>query len=207
MNEAMRVPPIRRDEWTAEIREILTSFGETYAKLGLSGDEREKDTLSPILSSVLQHPALARVFFPFARYLLLESTLDKRSSELLVVRVSWLWHSEYEWAQHSMIALRMGVLTDEELSRLEVGAHASGWSDKERALLEAIDQLRQTANLDDAAWQSLSLHFDQRQCIDVIFLVGGYALVGMYVNTFRVPLKEGMKRFKVTAVTPAGEST
>jgi 4-carboxymuconolactone decarboxylase len=110
------------------------------------------------------------------------------------VRVCWLWRSEFEWSQHSMMALRAGVLSEDELRRLE-GDIDEGWGAKEHALLIAIDQLRATNKLDDEAWRELQRHFDPQQCIDVLFLVGGYVLVGMYVNAFGVPLKDGMKAF------------
>ncbi|MGC1510892.1 carboxymuconolactone decarboxylase family protein [Ketobacter sp. MCCC 1A13808] len=193
--DSMRIPPITHDQWTDEVRDILSAFSETFGRLGLGGDESEKDNLSPVLSCVLQHPALARVFFPFARYLLMETTLDNRVHELIVLRVSWLWRSEYEWAQHSMMAVNNGVFSQADIERITQGVNAGPWSEQETHLLSAIDQLRESTRIDNQLWDALAGHFDRKQLIDIIFLIGGYILVGMYLNTFGVPLKDGMKGF------------
>ena len=193
--DSMRIPPIGHDQWTDDIRDTLTSFMEPFGKLGLNGNESEKDSLSPVLSTVLQHPPLAKMFFPFARYLLLETTLEPRALELLTLRISWLCRSEFEWAQHSMMAINNGIFTEEDIDRIAQGADAGGWNEADAMLLRAVDQLREKNNMDDATWTSLSQHFSRQQVMDIVFLVGGYTLIGMYVNTFGVPLKEGMKGF------------
>ena len=195
MSDEMRVPPIAHEAWTSDIREILNSFAPAFAGLGVNGDQSEKDRLSPVLSTVLHRPELARTFFPFAKYLLTGSSLSKRHNELVVLRVSWLRSAEFEWAQHSMTATASGLFTEAEIARIAGNGDAALWSEVEVLILAAVNQLVRRGDMEEATWTGLSRHFERQQLVDLVFLVGGYMLVGLYVNAFNVPLKEGMEGF------------
>lgn len=191
--DKMRIPPVNREQWTDEICKILNSFGGPFSDFNLQ--ENDPDSVSPVLSSVLQHPKLAESFFPFAGYLLQHTSLDPRSLKLLVLRVSWLRRSEFEWSQHSMVSLKNGLLTEDDIQRIKSGSDAEGWNEKESALLQAVDQLLQQSNINENTWKTLEQHLDRQQLIDLVFVIGGYVLVGMYINSFGVPLTENMKGF------------
>ena len=193
--KSMRIPPITHDQWTQEVRDTLRTFSPHFADLGLSGDESEKDILSPILGSMLHHPALAKAFLPFGRYLLLESELDERCRKLAILRVTWLWRFEYEWAHHTAAALKENTLTENEIEQLKQKPAQEHWSENEMALLNAIDEFKETATIEPTTWNQITTHFTQKQTLDLIFTVGGYITSGMYMNAINLPLKEGMKGF------------
>lgn len=189
----MRIPPIRRDQWTEEVRQTLASFSIPFSRYGLDGDESEKDKLSPILSTVLQNPALASVYFPFADYILRKSSLEPRHTRMLILRVAWLWRFEIEWAQHSSIAVRDKLLTEDEVNRITLGAANESWSDLEILLIIAVDQMHQSSNIDDETWDALASELNTQQMVDLVFTIGSYVLAGMYMNCFALPLSPGQK--------------
>ncbi|MGC1506923.1 carboxymuconolactone decarboxylase family protein [Ketobacter sp.] len=184
----MRFPPIGHEQWTDDVRDILASFSVPFSEFGLNGDESEKDQLSPILSTVLQNPALARVYFPFAKYLLRESSLQPRHTRMIILRVAWCWQFDLEWTQHSMMAVRDNLLTENEVGRIAATEISDHWGAEERLLLSAVDHMRRQSDIPDAVWQQLAVHFDQRQLADLTFTIGGYVLAGMYMNAFRIPV-------------------
>lgn len=181
---ALRMPPIARDQWTDEVRDILASFSVPFSRYGLNGDEAEKDKLSPILSTVLQNPDLARVYFPFADYILRRSSLEPRHTRILILRVAWLWRFEVEWKQHSTIAVRDNILTDDEVNRIKAGATSEGWSDLDVLLIIAVNQMHETSNMDRETWDALSEKLTRQQMVDVTFTIGSYVMAGMYMNCF-----------------------
>jgi len=55
----------------------------------------------------------------------------------------------------------------------------------------AADELVGDHFISDGAWARLRAHFDEKQCMDVVFTVGQYTQVSMLLNTFGVQLDAG----------------
>lgn len=195
-SDGLRIPPIGRDQWTDDVRQTLASFSVPFSQYGLNGDEAEKDKLSPILSTVLQSPALARVYFPLADYILRKSSLQPRHTRILILRVAWLWRFEVEWAQHASIAVRDSILTEDDVRRIPRGATDEAWSDLEALLIAAVDQMHGSSNIDSETWNALAQNLTTQQMVDLTFTIGSYVLAGMYMNCFSLPLNAGLKGFK-----------
>ncbi|MFW5937226.1 MAG: carboxymuconolactone decarboxylase family protein, partial [Desulfosalsimonas sp.] len=83
-------------------------------------------------------------------------------------------------------------LTDEEIDRIQSGPDAEGWSDLDRALLRATDELKDDAFISDATWNELKKTYTDQQMMDLIFAVGNYNLVSMALNSLGVQLDPNM---------------
>ena len=143
---------------------------------------------------MLRHPHLTGPFLAYNGVLLFDPTLEPRHRELIVLRVASRTHSAYEWAQHARLALRYDV-TPDEVDALGGGAGPDGeivdaemWSPLEADLLGATDQLIDTHRIDDATWARLAEHLDERQLVEVVFVVGTYTCLAMAFNSFGVEL-------------------
>ena len=175
--EKPRVPPLSLEQFDPELRE---RFGD-----------------GPVLNifrTLANHPKLMKRWLVFGNHILAKSSLPARERELVILRVGWLCRAEYEWAQHVEIARASGV-SDEEIERVARGPDAPGWSDLDRALLRAADELHGDAFLSDETWSALAQHYDTRQLMDLVFTVGQYNLVSMALNTLGVQLEPGAARF------------
>ncbi len=69
--------------------------------------------------------------------------LSRRDTELVILRVAWQCSSTYEWHQHVLIALRVGLTPDENAAVAD-GPAASGVTERQRTLLAACDELLAT---------------------------------------------------------------
>jgi alkylhydroperoxidase family enzyme len=147
-----------------------------------------------IFRTLANHPKLLKRWRVFGNHVLAKSTLPARERELVILRVGWLCRAEYEWAQHVVIARRAG-LSDEEIERISQGPDAPGWSELERALLCAADELHGDAFVSDATWSALSEHYETQQLMDLVFTIGQYHLVSMALNSLGVQLEPGAARF------------
>jgi alkylhydroperoxidase family enzyme len=143
-----------------------------------------------IFRTLAHHPKLMTRWLVFGNHVLAKSTLDPRLRELVILRIGYLCQAGYEWEQHVEIAKATG-LSEEEIARIAEGPDAPGWSDLERALLRATDELHDDAFVSDATWAALSEHLDTQQRMDLLFAVGQYNLVSMVLNTLGVQLEEG----------------
>ncbi len=158
---------------------------------------RERLGPGPVLNifrTLAHHPKLMKRWLVFGSHVLARSSLPARDRELAILRVGWLCRAEYEWSQHVVIARQAGV-SDEEIRRVVGGPDAAGWSEAERALLRATDELHADSFIGDATWMELTRHYDTTQLMDLIFTVGQYHLVSMALNTLGVQLEPGAARF------------
>ncbi len=147
-----------------------------------------------IFRTLANHPKLLKRWLVFGNHVLAKSTLPARERELVILRVGWLCRAEYEWAQHVVIARSSG-LNDEEIERISQGPDAPGWSEFERALLRAADELHEDAFVSDATWSTLAAHYETQQLMDLVFTIGQYHLVSMALNSLGVQLEPGGARF------------
>lgn len=174
-----RVAPLPESAWPEEIKKLM-------------GPGAGAGTAVNVFRTLAQYPGLMRRWMVFANHVLFKSSLPGRERELVILRIGWLCRAGYEWGQHVEIGKEAG-LTDEEIRRIKVGPVHTDWSDADRALLQATDELHRDAFVSDETWTALSQHFDEHQRMDVVFAVGQYNLVSMALNTFGVQLDDGVK--------------
>lgn len=145
-----------------------------------------------IFSTFARHPELMRAWGPFGGYLLGAGTLPARDRELAILRTGFNCGSDYEWGQHVRISLAMGIAR-ETIDRIADGPDASGWSDGERALLSACDELHAESRISEPTWSALGEHYEEKQMIELPFLIGHYHLVAFALNSFGVELDDGLE--------------
>ena len=164
----------------------------------LASEELDTDTKASfgdrpplrIFRTLARHPKLLKRWMVFGNHILHKSSLPPRERELLILRVGWLCRAGYEWGQHAVIARNVGV-REEELERIADGPDAEGWSDLDRLLLRATDELHADSFVSDDTWQGLTAHYDTAQLMDLVFTVGQYHLVSMALNSFGVQPEDG----------------
>jgi alkylhydroperoxidase family enzyme len=154
----------------------------------LDPETRERFGAGPLLNifrTLAHHPKLLKRWLVFGNHVLARSTLPPRERELVILRIGWLCQAGYEWGQHVVIARQSG-LRDDEIERIPDGPDAPGWSERDRTLLRATDELHGDAFVSDATWQALSRELTTEQVLDLIFAVGQYQLVSMALNSLGV---------------------
>jgi alkylhydroperoxidase family enzyme len=87
-------------------------------------------------------------------------------------------------------------LTEAEIASVALGPRAKNWSDEQRALLHAADELRREAFISAATWKTLTQHYDTASMIEIIYTVGGYAMTAMAINSLGIQAEEGYRRVR-----------
>lgn len=176
-----RIPPMKESDMTAGQKELLK-------------DRLRGGSTLHVFTTFVTNEELYRAWIPFGAYILSGSKLKPRDRELAILRIGYLCHAEYEWAQHARIAKGVG-LKDEEITRITAGPDAKGWSDEDATLLRAVDELHKDSKIADATWAALAKRYDTKQLMDLVFTVGEYNLVSMGLNSFGVQLEKGQTGF------------
>jgi alkylhydroperoxidase family enzyme len=191
-----RVSPLLPPEWDDVVHDAVSAFpsGRDFV---LSHYQQDGARGMHGVGVILQHPALAKAFLTFNNHVATASTLSKRVRELLILRISWLRRSEYEFVQHLVLGRNAG-LTEAELERVQLGPDAPGWDPVDADLVRCADELHVDARIQDATWTRLAAHFSTTQLMDIVFAVGCYDLLAKVFKTFGVQLEPG-----VSALEPA----
>lgn len=191
MNPKPRIQPVSPSDWDEEMRDALGAFPHGL-NFVLNNWQKGDPRGMHALGVMVHHLPLAKAFLTFNNHVAATSTLSRRIRELLILRISWLRHSEYELVQHLVLGRRAG-LTEEEIARLQVGPDAPGWDPVDAELVRAVDELHNKARIEDHTWERLSAHFDTTQLMDIIFAVGCYEVLAMAFNSFDIPLEPGVE--------------
>lgn len=168
---SVRIPPLPEAEWNDEVRELLP---------------KGRQPLN-IFTTLVRHPQLFKRWSVFGGYVLSKSSLTPRDREILILRTGYRCRSPYEFHQHTRIGLDCG-LTAEEIERLK--QPIAGWSAHDTLLVQAADELHDDFMISDATWHKLRGELNEKQLFDLIFTVGQYTLVSMFLNTVGVQIEQ-----------------
>jgi 4-carboxymuconolactone decarboxylase len=185
-----RVDPLLPPDWDAATHDALSAF-PSARDFVLSRYREDGARGMHGLGVMLQHPALAKAFLTFNNHVAIASSLSKRVRELLILRISWLRRSEYEFIQHVVLGRNAG-LSDAELERIQLGPDAPGWDPVDADLVRCVDELHADARIGDVTWARLSSHFNTAQLMDIVFAVGCYDVLAMVFKTFGAQLESGV---------------
>jgi 4-carboxymuconolactone decarboxylase len=174
-----RLAPLPPEEWDDDVRRSLAPL--------LPADRANPRDAGNILGTLVRSPALTRAFLTFNAYLLRDSTLPARLREVALLRIVHRHANTYLWDHHVPIARRTG-LTDAEIEGVRRGEVADRL---DGLVADAVDQLDDGDQISDATWAALSEHLDEPQRMDLVFVVGTYAMLAQVVATFGIEDEAG----------------
>jgi alkylhydroperoxidase family enzyme len=126
-----------------------------------------------IFTTLGQHPRLFRAWLRYSAHLMPFGKLPRSDTELVILRVAWQCRSAYEWHQHVPIALRVG-LTPDEVAGVADSFPADGFTERQRTLLAASDELLARRALSDTTWSAVQATLRTRDAIELCLLIGNY---------------------------------
>jgi 4-carboxymuconolactone decarboxylase len=169
-----RIPVPRSEELRADVSELLPL---------IAPPGREPARTMAVLA---RQPDLLSPFLGWAAALALSGVLPHRDHELLALRVASNCVSEFEWVEHVEYARAAG-LTDDEIATVAETIGEGAWSEAERALLSAADELHNGCDVSDPTWAVLAEHYDAPALVEILFVVGQYTMLSMVANAAGIP--------------------
>lgn len=173
-----RLAPLRPDESRPDIAPLLSAALETTG-----GAAHVNGTLA-------HHPGLFKRYAPFGAKLLAAGHLPPRHREIVILRTAFRCRCAYEWHHHVRIGAETGLergviaaLGDDEPPETAV----SGF---ERRLVQATDLLLAERTLDDDTYTALAEQYGPDQIVELLLLIGNYAMLAGLLNSLRVAVEE-----------------
>ena len=171
-----RIKPKRQSSWNEKDHEIMGPFvNDNY--------------VMNIFTTLLNHQNLFKRWLVFANHILFKSSLPAKEKEIAILRIGYLCKCEYEWAQHVVIARRVG-LDDDIIEEIKKGEESTKFNELQRLVIRSVNELHDHASISDETWCSLEKHYSEEQLIDLVFTVGQYNLVSMALNSFKVQIDD-----------------
>lgn len=183
-----RLTPLPPDEWPDGMSKALAALRPEKPRHPLPSRAPGRPKGLNVLGMFAHHPELATAYHTFNGHLLFGTTLTLRQRELVVLRVSHRRASDYEWAQHAVLAGDADITPDEVEAVRAVDLDV--WEPLEAALLSAVDELIDDARIGAETWETLAAHFDVQQLMDLVFTVGAYDALAMAFRTFDIEIDE-----------------
>lgn len=122
--------------------------------------------------------------------------LSLRDREIVIDRTCALAGCEYEWGVHvTFFADKARLGAGEIAATVGEGAAAGCWSEREQALIAAVDALHHRATWSAEEFAALKQHFDDAQVLEVIQLCGFYRMVSYFANALGLPREPFAARF------------
>ena len=193
-----RLQPVANDALTDDQRALTTTYSGAF---GTGADFR----------TLLLHPEAVKGVLPFANYILAESTLTPRHRDLLILRTAWNARSPYLWSKHERGVFTAPVVTPtagppiDPFAREALDAitrQSTGFSDFERTLLRAADELHQYSFITDETWAALAKQYSVHQLMDAAFTVAEMTMIAAIVNSVQADLEPGWVKFERTGPRP-----
>jgi alkylhydroperoxidase family enzyme len=104
--------------------------------------------------------------------------------EVVIARVTARSDCPYEWGVHAATLAQQAGLSLEQLratTRTDAAVGAP-WSPRHTALLRAVDELHDTTQLTQSAWDALRVHYEEAQLLELLVLIGWYRTISYLAN-------------------------
>jgi 4-carboxymuconolactone decarboxylase len=176
-----RLAPVPFAQWDEEARTTLLSHLRRPERY-LSGAP-DAPPMPVVLELFAHHIPLSETFLTFTDVMAGDqSRLEPRIRELAILRVASRTGSDYEWNQHRRIGGEEG-LTEAQLGAVPSGPTSSVWTQTERAVLTAADEMIDHYAVSDETWATLASSFEPASVFELLFVIGGYLCLAAVLNS------------------------
>ncbi len=170
---APRMAPIEENEYTDETRQFFDRWTGGYFK------DADKH---PVLQTFAHHPRLADLFSQLNVHLLTTNSLPVKQRQIAIMRAAWITGATFMWSSHLNTSVLAG-LTPDMYRPLQVGAEDPYFTDFERTVILATEELVREQPVSDANWAKLMAEWSNEQMLDFLFTVGTYFTVACVMKS------------------------
>ena len=178
-----RLAPLDSADFTPEQKRVADAIIASRGQISLSGGPFLPWLRSPELADRAQHLG------DFCRY---HSSLEPALSEFAIIVTARFWKSQYEFYAHARMASEAGV-SDAVIDSIQAGEEPPYQDQRQQAVWVFVNEYLSTHRVSDVTYERAKIALGERGVVDLVGIVGYYALVSMTLNVFEVPLPPGAK--------------
>jgi 4-carboxymuconolactone decarboxylase len=163
----------------------LISWAEASGFKGKTQDGKLIGPFNPNLHS----PGITPGFLQLLQAESKNTSLDKRTREVVILSVVAVWKSPYALYAHSAIARNLGV-PENAIRELVTGRESERLSPKERVAHRFARQLVREFRVEADFYRDAESTFGRSGLVEMLYLIGIYLLTAAVLNAFEIPAPE-----------------
>lgn len=132
---------------------------------------------------------LAQALGGYCRY---QTSVPPRLSEFAILCTARLWRAQYEWYAHAPVAEKEGVKR-KTIDALRGGRLPKTAAKDERAIYDFIQELYKKRRVGERTYKRVSAILGDAATVELIGILGYYALISMTLNVFQMLPPESEK--------------
>jgi 4-carboxymuconolactone decarboxylase len=143
---------------------------------------------------LIRVPALADRVRALEDYFRFDAALPDAERELIILATGRELGARFAWGVHEPRARQVGT-RPEAIEAVRDDGPLDGLTARERLLVEMVRALLRERALSDDLYARALADLGERQLVEVVALTGHYSLIGLLLNGFAVPPREGSPGF------------
>ncbi len=179
---APRLPPIPEEKFTEEQRALIKA---------ISSGPRGQFKMSGPFYCYLHAPAFGELAQKLGAHCRFGTSIPPRLSEFAILVTAQQWKSQYEWSAHAPIAEKQGV-KPQTVRDLQAGRVPKTAPKDEMAIYDFIKELYKVKRVSDRTYKRVQALLGDAGTVELVGLLGYYALVAMTLDAFRMPVPDGV---------------
>jgi len=181
--QSPRLPKLAEETLTADQRALVESI-----KSGPRGQFR----MSGPFAIYLHSPAFGELAQTLGGHLRFKTSVPPRLSEFAILCTAQHWKAQYEWFMHVPMAEKQGV-KPETIRDVQAGRAPKKAPKDEMAIYAFVKELYATKRVGNGAFNKVKKILGDAGTVELVGILGYYAMVSMTLNTFKAPLPQGAK--------------
>ena len=145
--------PVQPEDFTDETRDFFAGWSGGFLKPAHAES-------NPVMRTFAHHPKLATLFSQLNIHLLTTNTVPVKLRQIAIMRTAWLCDAVYMWSSHLNTSVVCGLSPD-MYGPIQRGPSDPYFTDFERVVMRATDELVQTHVIGEANWQALGRWVEQ----------------------------------------------
>lgn len=171
------------ESFTAEQKGLANSI-----KSGPRGEFK----LSGPFAIYLHSPGFGELAQKLGGHVRYKTSVPPRLSEFAILCTAHFWKAQYEWAAHAVIAAKQGV-KEETIRAIQAGRPPKSAPKDEMAIYAFVKELYAKRRVSTPTYNRVRKLLGDAGTVELVGILGYYAMVSMTLNVFRAPLPEGVK--------------
>jgi 4-carboxymuconolactone decarboxylase len=181
--QSPRLTKLNPDSLTAEQRTLAQS---------IASGPRGQFKMSGPFAIYLHAPVFGELAQKLGGHLRFKTSVSPRLSEFAILCTAHQWKAQYEWAMHAPMAEKAGV-KPETVAALQAGRAPKKAPADEMAIYAFVKELYKAKRVSTPTYNRAKKVLGEAGVVELVGILGYYAMVSMTLNTFKAPLPEGMK--------------
>jgi 4-carboxymuconolactone decarboxylase len=180
--QSPRLPKLSEATLTADQRSLAESI-----KSGPRGQFK----MSGPFAIYLHSPPFGELAQKLGGHLRFKTSVPPRLSEFAILCTAHYWKAQYEWAMHAPMAENQGV-KPQTVREIQAGRPPKSAARDESAIYAFVKELYANRRVSTPTYNRVKKILGDAGVVELVGILGYYAMVSMTLNTFKAPLPEGM---------------